>query len=199
MKEQGQNQEEYWQTDEAIGEARFPGEPTTIRLWVHTAVEAYGGRGEIFPLRQPTGRRDYVQAQAYILEPDIRLAVGLYPQPAEQGAVGEVLSSQWESMRQWEIGACQGWYYPAEKTAVLWEAFLFDGFNNQPDPRQDEALATLWDGFERLLLERFPEATRVVTPDWEDIYELALWQGFLRMRDYEYFNERAFLKEVNNQ
>jgi hypothetical protein len=58
--------------------------------------------------------------------PDIRLTVSLYPYPTpgDQGAVGEVTSSEWEGMKHEEIGSPQAWYYPTDSILVLWEVDL---------------------------------------------------------------------------
>ena len=56
-------------------------------------------------------------------------------------------------MRHVELGEAQVWSYPDQRTAVLWECFLLDGFR-QDDPRGDQVLTALWQGVERLVLER---------------------------------------------
>lgn len=90
-----EEEEPFWQLDEAIGEGWFFGEneKTTIRLKVHISSERYHRAGEldeILSLQAKSGTRIYVMANPYILEPDYTLSVGLYPQPAQEGTIGEV-------------------------------------------------------------------------------------------------------------
>lgn len=197
MTEREQEPPPFWQQDVLIGEAPVRGERTSIRLRVHTSPERYGGREELYPLTQRRGERLYVLAKPYILEPQITLSIGLYPTPTARGAIGEVVGSEWEGMRHQDIGNAQGWCYPADRLIVLWECYLVDAFR-QEEPTGDEALLACWTGFERVLLERLPGAERIVTPSWEDIYERASWQAFLRSQGYGPFSQRAFLKAIGH-
>lgn len=193
--------EPYWQEDLAIGEGRFSGELSTIRLQLHTAEERRASHQEIVPIPHKPGQRiarTYVHARPYILVPEITLTIGTFAEPTEAGAIGKVLSLEWEGMRHELIGNCQAWYYPQARTAVLWEAFLEDRYR-QENPLEDEGLVALWTGFERVLLERFSGVERMATPSWETLYERELWQGFLQARGYAPFNEQAFVKEIQGQ
>lgn len=101
--EQGKSEQPFWQFDEAIGEDRFHGEQAALRLKAHMSQERYHRASEldeIVPLQAKSGTRIYVLAKPYILEPDYRLTVDLYPQPKQDGAIGEVASSDWVGMRQ---------------------------------------------------------------------------------------------------
>ena len=188
--------ESYWQQDHAIGEGQMDGKAFAIRLRLHFAEEAYQERRELVPLRQERSRRVYVHGRAYILVPAVRRSLGIYDRPSPSGAVGKILDSQWEGMRHQDIGNAQGWGYPAERLIVLWEGYLFDPYR-QVDPRADPSLATLWTGFERLFLDRFPEAERMVTPSWEPVYpEVADWEGFLTARGYRRIDQQVFGKAV---
>jgi hypothetical protein len=184
----------YWQTDQQIGEIPLWGEQHSLRLKLHHSEERFSRTDELIPLSVKRGTRTYFQAKPYILEPDIRLTVGFYPIPEPYGAIGEVLSSEWEGMRHKEIGEAQAWYYPADRLIMLWECYLFDSYRRQ-DPIQDKALATLWDGFEKTLLARLPQAQHLVTT-WEDIYERTEWQFFLMHRGYRPFTPSLFAKEI---
>ena len=108
----------------------------------------------------------------------------------------EVLSSDWVGMRQREIGQAQAWFYPADKLLILWECFLEDRFR-QEDPLHDPALATIWTGFERTLLARFPGTQRIATPSWEDLYERPAWQQFLGDQGFLPFSPGCFVKELD--
>jgi len=169
----------YWQQDLLLGEARIHGERTSLRLRLHTSEESYHGRAhELVTLSQPL----------------ISLSVALTPEPTSE-ELGTVMDSQWEGFRHEEVGAAQVWFYPADRLLVLWEAYLFEPYT-QPDPPQDSALATLWTGFEAQLVDRFPTAERIVTPDWEDPYEGEQWQAFLRQQGYQPFQSRVFAKAL---
>jgi hypothetical protein len=79
---------------------------------------------------------------------------------------------------------------------IIWECYLFDHYRKD-NPIEDEALATIWAGFENLLLEYERGAERIATPAWEPIYEKGtLWKDFLIARGYHPFNEQAFTKDV---
>jgi hypothetical protein len=191
----------FWQFDEAIGEGRFFDEQATIRLKAHVSEEAYhrGEGDEIVPLHTKKGTRIYVMARPYILIPDYTFAIGMYPQPTKQGAIGEVIGSEWVGMRQQEIGQCQAWNYVEDKTLVLWEAYLHD-WCRADDPRTDETLHTLWTGFEGFLLWQLSQHKfeRIATPGWEPLYrqDTEAWPAFLGSLGYKRIGERAFGKDV---
>jgi len=108
------------------------------------------------PLQAKSGTRIDVLAKPYILIPDYTFTIGMYSQPTEQGVIGEVIGSDWVGMKQQEIGQAQGWAYPADRTLILWEAYLHD-WCRADDPRSDETLKTLWTGFEGFLLKHLSE------------------------------------------
>lgn len=142
----------------------------------------------------PRGTRIYVLPRPYILEPDYRLTLGVYPQPTEQGVIGEVEGADWVGMRPRQVGQAQAWLYPADRTLILWECYLHDFYRTE-DPRTDENLHGLWTGFESFLLKHLPPAvSRIVTPSWEPIYEEQheQWQEFLRLQGYSPISERVF-------
>lgn len=185
----------YWQEDMVIGETPIQGERYTVRMRLHSSTERFGSsRSEIVPLAPDTRERTYVHGRPYILVPDITLTVGLYPTPATTGAVGKVVGSAWEGMRHLEIGNAQAWYYPADRLLVRWECYSEDRYRAD-DPQADELLAVLWTGFEQLLIERCPEARRLVTT-WEDLYPRHAWQAFLEAQGYRRDAGAAFIKEL---
>ena len=97
-------------------------------------------------------------------------------------------------MRHHEIGNAQAWLYNEDRTLMLWECFT-EQWCRGPNPSEDEALLTLWTGFERVLLEQLPTTERIVTT-WEDLYERPVWQQFLEVRGYRPWTPGAFLKEL---
>lgn len=197
MKEHHVDQNPYWSNDVLLGEVPLPHGAALVRLRLHESEEAYHGRNiaELVPLSQPTGRRSYVHAKPYVLEPEITLTIGLSPTPRDAGAVGEVVDSAWEGMRHVEIGQAQAWYYPHDRLVMLWECYLLDRWR-LADPLHDAALQAVWEGFEARLLTRFPDADRIATPSWEDMYERPAWQAFLTRNDYAPATPGVFIKEL---
>lgn len=190
------DEDDYWGHDVFLGELQLGRETSAVRLRVHVADEPYHLREALFPLAHPTGARTYVHAQPYVLEPQIALSVGLYPTPDRTGAIGEVVDTAWEGMRHRDIGNAQAWYYPADRVMVLWECFLTDAVR-QDDPLADPTLATVWTGFERILLERFAGVERIATPSWEHLYERPAWQQFLSGQGYGPDSPGCFVKELS--
>ena len=109
MSEREREIDPYWTEDLLLGEAQVQGEPSLVRMRLHVSEEPYhaSNREELVPLAHRTGFRTYVHAKPYVSEPSIDLTVGLYPTETEQGAIGEVLASDWVGMRQREIGQAQ--------------------------------------------------------------------------------------------
>jgi hypothetical protein len=172
----------------------LPEGPALVRLRLHQAEEPIPDRPSLVPLAHPVGSRISVHAQPYVLEPDIALTVELRHVSPIPGVIGRVIDRTWEGMRHIAIGQAQAWCYPADRLLVLWECYLFDSYRQQ-DPRRDPALATLWQGFEAELRRRSPEATRIATPAWEDIYPRPAWQAFLAQHGYGPGTPGCFVKE----
>lgn len=183
-----EEREPYWQADLALGEVLLHGERVPARLRLHHARERYyGSRAELIRLAQPHGERLYLHGKPYVAEPELQLTIDLATQRerenGQQPALGTVLASEWVGQRTREIGQAQGWCYSADRTIVLWEAFLFDWLRAE-HPLEDEALALLWGGFERALVQQLPDAQRIVTPAWEDLYPREHWRQFLTTQGY---------------
>lgn len=194
MKEREENSDPYWQEDLLIGEGKAEREIRTVRMRLHQSQEHYFDRTDIVPIAR-RGEMTYFHGKPYFLLPNYTFTVGLYPK-AKGDTIGEVLSSEWDGMRHQEMGNAQAWFYPEEKILVIWECYLYDSYR-QSDPASDDLLKTVWAGFEKLLLERLPEAQRIAAPGWEPVYEKSeIWQEFLKTQGYNRFNERAFIKEV---
>ncbi len=162
------------------------------RLRAHVSEERYDDKHELFPLSQRTGELTYVMARPFLLEPEMILTVALGPQPDPEGAIGHVTGSEVKRLRALEIGNAQAWYYPADRTIVLWECFLEAPFRTN-DPATDPVHTLVWQGFESFLRGRFPEATRFVTTI-EPIYERPVYQAFLEQQGYRSIAAVAFEK-----
>jgi hypothetical protein len=135
------------------------------------------------------------QSLAYILLPEFSVQIRLHDRPRGD-VVGETEGTDWEGMRHEVLGNAQAWYYPKDQALVLWECFLEDR-HRQADPTGDANLQTVWRGFERVLLARSPDATKLYTT-WEDIYERPVWRRFLEQQGYRQVDKAAFLREVAN-
>lgn len=190
----GSADDPYWTEDVEIGEGVFWREVYRIRMRVHREIERYHRPQEIVPDLQASGERIYVQATPYVLVPDITIEVGLSPHPSPTGAVGEVTSSDWRGMRQVEVGRAQAWYYPADRTLILWECCPFERDHAGADPAQNAAWAALWKGFEQFLVAHLSDVGRIITPAWDPEYERVVWQAFLRALGYDRLSEAAFVK-----
>jgi hypothetical protein len=77
----------------------------------------------------------------------------------------------------------------------LWECYLFEPYA-QKDPRKDQLLATIWQGFEETLLKELPDTTRIYTT-YEPIYDRPVYKTFLAKQGYGPIKKVAFVKEVS--
>lgn len=182
----------YFGHDELIGDVVLAGEPYGLRLKLHESDERFRNHRELFPLREPTGTRRYFHAKPYVLEPEITLTVDLFPGSRQDDAIGEVTGSTWQGMRHQEVGQAQAWYYPADRTLMIWECYLVDPYR-ESELQRDMSQRVLWSGFERMLLAGLPETERIVTT-WEDIYPRPDWQAFLEHHGYTPFGPATFSK-----
>src|SRR6266516_423073 len=137
----------------------------------------------------------------YVFEPLLTFTVGFYPKPKQYAdqdeAIGETLSSRNEGVRDVQIGNAQAWYYPQDKTIVLWECFL-DRQVRDSTLTEDPNMKQLWQGFEQWLYKQFPEATRIVTPFNDPIAKtIEEYQTFLRSLDYNPVAKAAFGKTLS--
>jgi hypothetical protein len=191
-------EEPYWQHDLSIGEGVVDGEVTTIRLLVHSSTTTHHGGRDIIPLSQKQGSCVYVQASPYILVPEIAVEVALYANPVSLGEAGQVSESHWQGMRERPIGEAQAWCYPDDRLIVLWECYLFQNFS-LPEPVKDQTLATAWAGFEAVLLTQPFAVEQIVTPSWENLYDLLQWQSFLKERGYHPHTSRAWVRKTSGE
>ncbi len=200
--------DDFWTHDAPLFVGTFPyyrNDPRMVQARLHISDEKFWyDEFEIIPLNlKPgdTGQRTYVMMHPYILEPDVYMTVGLYPEPrhyADQDeGIGEVLSTQVKGMKQHQIGNAQAWYYPQDKVIVLWECFLDTHMRNVQSLTEDFHMPKLWSSFEQWLIKQFPEAKEIVTPFNDPIAKTSEeYQQFLRSLDYQPVAEAAFGKEL---
>lgn len=179
--------------------------PVLVRGKIHQSDERYSlskTERDIEPVSIPKGTRTYLQMKPYVLVPDIRLTVGLYPQPkhyADQPeAIGEVLVAHEEpKKKEIEIGQAQAWYYREDKTLTIWECFLESFVRDEDTPLSaDENMRGLWTGFEHFLTRHFPQMQRIITPFDEPLFEREEYQQFLRSKGYQPVAKAAYGKEI---
>lgn len=181
--------------------SRDKSKPQPVRARIHISEEHYYNSlvSEIIPLKSREGKRQYIMMQPYILRPQVYLTIGMYQKPKhyadQDDAIGEVVSTQVKETRQEQIGNSQVWYYPAEKTLVLWECFL-ESFVRDTPLLNDPNMKQLWTGFEEWLLKQFPQAVTIATPFSDPLFETQDYQQFLRSLGYEQGDKAAFIKLI---
>jgi hypothetical protein len=195
MKERELGAEPFWTIDEALCELPLMdgGEPTSysVRIKAHLQRSNYHGDRELYPLEGEQGTKTDLIARAYVLVPDITLTVDLYCEGLTAGGIGEVKESNWRGMRHQELARLRGLYYVEDRALAIWE---IDDLN-----RLDLAgRLTLWQGFERFLLQQHPDATRIYTDDAEPSDNEADNRDFLRSLGYQHLvgPHRIFAKEI---
>jgi hypothetical protein len=182
----------YWSHDLLLGEVRIGDEAFLVRGKFHVADEAYRDHHTLFSLTQAQGERTSVQAWAYLLVPATTLAVDLSTGP---GAIGAVVDATWTGLRHRRLGTAQAWAYPADRLLVVWECVL-DDWVRRDSPLTDPVLTTVWTGFEQVLTRWFPQAERIATPSWEDLYERPAWHQFLAGQGYASWTLGCFIKGI---
>jgi hypothetical protein len=189
-----QHEPPYWTHDTSLctGSFRsFGREPVLVRGKLHLADEPYRKSDvdlEIVPLAHKQGMSTYVNLRAYVLVPDITLTIDLYPTPRQSAAysyIGKVAGAATENpkMKEQEIGDGQAWYYPADKTIVLWECGLYRHFEEAPI-HQDPNMSGLWTVFEQFLTAQFPDAVQIATTYSDPDYQTEQYQEFLTNLGY---------------
>jgi hypothetical protein len=153
-----------WSIDEELVQLPMSkwGETTSYSARIKARIDhtRYHARKELYPLSRAEGGKVDLTARAYVLLPSITFTVDLFDNVSPSGAVGNVVSSQWEGMKHHEIARLRSMYYEEEKSLAIWEIDDFD--------RLDSASRIiLWQGFEQFLLRHYPEARRIYTDDSE--------------------------------
>jgi hypothetical protein len=184
----------YWTHDTILftGNFRYFGkEPVLVRGKLHLADEPYRKSDvdlEIVPLTHKQGMSTYVNLRTYVLVPDITLTVELYPKTVRRivpDVIGEVAEvTEKPKMKEQDIGDGQAWYYPADRTIVLWECGLYRHFEDDQPVHEDPNMCSLWTGFEQFLTTQFPEATQIATTFSDPAYETEQYQAFLTNLGY---------------
>jgi hypothetical protein len=198
-------EDDFWTERLPFFAAQLPAyyrKPQQIHGRFHTSDEEYSpSRHEIIPLSERRGQRTYVLMQPYVLQPKLTFTVGVYNRPKQyadqESPIGKVIGApQAQGFREVEVGNAQAWYYPAEKTIVLWECFFYDDFRKHP-MATDTNMLNLWKGFERWLLRQFPNTETLATTTHDPIAEtIEEYQTFLKSLGYSPLFKTAFGKKV---
>jgi hypothetical protein len=184
--------------------ALFGTEPVLVRGKAHISSEPYRmnkAARATEPIEHLSGTRVYFGIKAYVLVPNITIAVRLYENPkhltGQPGAIGKVESvTEQPKMKEQEIGFAQAWYYPLDKTIVLWEALLHNFAEEDTLLPQNPNMAAYWRGLERFLQTQCEGATRITTPDADSAYDTDLYQQFLRSLGYGPVAQAAWGKSL---
>jgi hypothetical protein len=158
-----------------------------VRGKLHVSEERYSNDGlELVKLKTRQGVRAYVMMHPYVIVPNLVTTVIVNPkQYADAGEMlGKTAGTRVEGFRDVQIGNAQAWYYPEDQVLVLWECFLASFVRDAPLGK-DHNMVQLWTGFERWLLERYPETERIVTPWMDPLWQPKDYQAFLRRRGYK--------------
>jgi len=132
---------DFWTERLPFFNAQFPAyyqKPQRVHGRFHISSERYfDGSHEIIPLTARHGQRTYIMMHPYVLEPKLTLTIGLYSNPKhyadQESPIGETIGTpQVEGFREAQVGSAQAWYYPADKTIVLWECFFDGRFHKHP-------------------------------------------------------------------
>jgi hypothetical protein len=197
-------EDDFWTERRPFFTAQFPNyyrEPQQVLGRIHTSDERYfDTRAEIIPLTHRHGQRTYVMMHPYVFEPKLTLTVGLYSKPKhyadQESSIGEVIGSNHEGFREAQVGNAQAWYYPADKTIVLWECFFDSRFHKHPFAT-DTNMLQLWQAYERYLVQKFPQASTLATPFNDPIAEsIEEYQAFLKTLGYSPLSKAAYGKKV---
>lgn len=186
----------YWQHDVAIETP--PSYDLTagfgFRFKVHEGTEQYGRSHEDLVRLTGPGTRLYFHGKPYQLLADHHLTVGLFSVPPPSGEIGLVEDVRWEGFKHQELGNAQGWYYPENRTLVLWECFLEERYRGG-SPWDDTLNLIVWQAWEQFLIQHSSGADTLVTT-WEDSYDREIWQVFLEGQGYRRTSPASFAKKV---
>ena len=197
-------EDDFWTERLPFFTAQFPTyykKPQQVHGRVHTSDERYfDTRAEIIPLTQRRGHRTYILMHPYVLEPKQTFTVGLYDKPKkyadQESPIGEVIGSNNEGNREVQVGSSQAWYYPADKTIVLWECFFDSRFHKHP-LATDTNMQKLWQAFEGYVMQKFPNAETLATPFNDPIAEsIEEYQAFLKTLGFSPLSKAAYGKKV---
>jgi hypothetical protein len=216
-----ESRDTYWQRVFKAGTIYLPPDENhhDLYLQIHTEREEYLRAEDAdlgLRLSRQRGERIYVHAKFLILRPRIIVSFAPTDEPNKvfdnsscesdllKGGqvIGKVVESHLDDMERQIIGSAQAWYYPVDRSLLLWECDIFSDFYGAPsdDPMKDDPLKIVWKALEQFLIGEFPDTQTITTPAWEPKYETERWQEFLRAEGYQEMpdNPRAFVKRSSS-
>jgi hypothetical protein len=198
-------EDDFWTERIQLFTAQFPTyytKPQQVWSRFHISDEKFiASKHEIIPITEKAGTRTYVMMQPFVLHPILTMTFRPYDKPKrytdQDSSVGKTVGQPKQvGFREAQVGNAQAWYYHTDKTIVLWECFFDRGFRRHPFST-DANMRQLWKGFERWLIQRFPQATTLATPFNDPIAEsIDEYQSFLKTLGYSPIAEAAFGKSV---
>ncbi len=110
--ERAHDEPPYWNDTRELTTLVVDRSERLVHMRSHIALERYGGSGSetLFPLREKTGERTYVQSRLFFHAPE-------------------------GSSREQRLADSQAWWYPAERAIVLWELIPASPLAWRPGPR----------------------------------------------------------------
>jgi hypothetical protein len=173
MTERQREPDPYWTHDQLLGVVRLGHASWHVHARSHIETEQLRGVGSetLFRVSVGEGSRTYVQSRLYLHAPP-------------------------DSTREERVADAQSWFYPADRTIVIWELIPKDRFR-QEDPREDLTLRDLWLRYEAFLTAKFRSANRLLTT-WDDLWERDPWQGFLNTLGYHQTGPAVFAKDISS-
>jgi len=129
-----------------------------------TAGEPYKHHGarEFVPLTVDQGERTKIKLTFHSLDPEL---------PRLKGK------------RTNRVGDAQAWFYHEDRILLFWRAALSEGYE-VANPLDDQNLWALWHEGEQFLRNHFPGITLLITPAWNNQYDLKQWRTFLNRLGY---------------
>lgn len=194
--------DDYWTRSVEIGRLPLPprdDERDLSFIWHQSREDYRAGHREIGITLHGAGERVYVHAKAVFYSPNIVLTVALTPPvPSDLGEeIGHVIDAEQQGQQRHEVASCQAWYYERECVLMMWEVDMRTHYQESDDPTQDFVLSSVWQAFERALLEEFPDCERVITPGWDPGYDGEQFRAFLQRQGYAPHIENTFIKTIN--
>jgi hypothetical protein len=200
-----QNSDDFWTEHSRLFDGTFRYFDRSLQqkipVWgkLHVSEERYDATHELVQLSVPGGTRVYVMLHPYVLQPKLIMTVGLYKKPKQLAdtdpVIGKTLGTRQEGLQEIEIGSGQAWYYPEDRTLVLWECFL-NSFVRDSALLQDTNMTALWYSFEAWLRQRFPDTRTIATPFSDPLFQTQEYQAFLRTLGFSPIEKAVFGKAL---
>jgi hypothetical protein len=189
-----------WRGDASLGEVTLRRQRHEVRIAIQEEAESFRrgyGEQQIIALSANPGVRTTVSVQPYIIIPDISLSPDAYSQVASPDALIHMLGNDPQHDRHIQIGSGLAWYFPVDHTIFLARFDISSHFLATREITTDPAFLHLWQGFERYLLARFPDASRMMTSAGDAATASTSWNAFLTRLGYQSASAHVWAKPTN--